>query len=192
MGRGGHPDPHDEKSCPPNRGVAAGVTLVLSKPARVLFLSFPRFSSRLRQACGAATAALGSESTACPCLPECSCYAVCPNLIVCALFGGGCYAGRGRSMGYLGGHAVALLALCAGVSARQTSSFDTNWRFKLGDAGYAPACNTSAFSANLSGTFCKKASMVFVSSAELCESKDPLLSCLSRGAPQPGPGLPRS
>jgi beta-galactosidase len=64
----------------------------------------------------------------------------------------------------------ALLTLCVDVSARVKSSFDTNWLFKLGDDGYAPSCNPSAFATNLSGTFCKGSTMIFVSSRELCES----------------------
>ena len=63
----------------------------------------------------------------------------------------------------------ALLPLC--ISVRVKTPFDTNWRFKLGNSGYDPGgCKPSAFSTNLSGVFCKGATMIFVSSRELCES----------------------
>jgi hypothetical protein len=63
-----------------------------------------------------------------------------------------------------------VLGLCVAVSGRETQSFDVGWQFQLGDDGYDLPCNTSAFTTNLSGTFCTGATMVFVSSAELCES----------------------
>ena len=63
-----------------------------------------------------------------------------------------------------------LLAIFLTAAARQRTPFDDNWRFVLGDAGYAPACDTSAFTANLSGTRCLGGQMIFVSSAELCEA----------------------
>ena len=67
--------------------------------------------------------------------------------------------------------ALSSSALCWSASARETSSFDANWLFQLGDAGYAPPCNPSAFSTNLSGHFCTGGTeMIFVSSRELCES----------------------
>ena len=66
-----------------------------------------------------------------------------------------------------------LLTVFATVSARSTSSFDTNWRFQLGDVGYAKPCNTSVFkNFSQAGTICAGGSQatIFVSSAELCES----------------------
>ena len=67
--------------------------------------------------------------------------------------------------------AGALLFLCRVVSARETHSFDSDWLFQLGDAGYAhPLCNSSDFSTNLSGTFCKGGTEIFVSSRDLCEA----------------------
>ena len=69
--------------------------------------------------------------------------------------------------------AVVLLALCAPVSARETTSFDAGWLFQLGDAGYdrRPDCNASSFAPQTPGTICKgKPSMIFVASAKLCEA----------------------
>jgi hypothetical protein len=67
--------------------------------------------------------------------------------------------------------AVVLAGFCHGTAARQTSSFDSNWRFQLGDAGYGhPLCNSSDFSTNMSGTSCPSSTMMFVSSRELCEA----------------------
>lgn len=46
-----------------------------------------------------------------------------------------------------------LLSLAAIALARTRTPFDSGWLFQLGDAGYAPACDTSAFTRNLSGTY---------------------------------------
>ena len=50
-------------------------------------------------------------------------------------------------------------------------TFRQNWLFTLGDAGYAhlPRCDESTFSHNLTGNWCQGATMIFVSSRELCE-----------------------
>ena len=66
--------------------------------------------------------------------------------------------------------AVGVLAHVLAASARETSSFDAGWLFQLGDAGYDPTCNESAFSPRPPGTICNGATIIFVSSAELCEA----------------------
>lgn len=67
---------------------------------------------------------------------------------------------------------LAMLAMFSTAVARETSSFDQNWLFQLGDAGYAPqlSCNHSSFMQNLTTERCAGASMIFVSSAALCEA----------------------
>jgi hypothetical protein len=67
---------------------------------------------------------------------------------------------------------VAALFCCSGVvCARETWSFDADWRFQLGDAGYDhPPCDPAAFSTNLSAALCAGSTMIFVSSRALCEA----------------------
>jgi beta-galactosidase len=69
------------------------------------------------------------------------------------------------------GRFLVLLAVCGGATAREIVEFDSDWQFQLGDAGYAPPCNTSAFSTNLSGSVCDggTGTLIFVSTRELCE-----------------------
>ena len=59
--------------------------------------------------------------------------------------------------------------LYVSVYGREISSFNENWLFQLGDTGYAPPCDTSTFTTNLSNIKCAGSSTIFVSTRELCE-----------------------
>lgn len=44
-----------------------------------------------------------------------------------------------------------VLAVVTPAAALTRTRFDTNWRFILGDQGFQPACDASAFTQNISG-----------------------------------------